>query len=61
MKDAMSLYAFTLFTPQVAVEVIILMALFLVFGSLQELRDNAKSLSFFCGTLMVLVLFSLRL
>ncbi len=57
MKDALSVYAFTLFTPQLALEVILILALFLVCNSLRDLRENTKHLMWFLGTLVLLVLF----
>ncbi|GAA6136513.1 hypothetical protein NBRC116583_02600 [Arenicella sp. 4NH20-0111] len=57
MKDALSVYAFTLFTPQLALEVILILALFLVCSSLRDLRENTKHLMWFLGTLVLLVLF----
>jgi hypothetical protein len=58
MKSVLSLYAFTLFTPQVALEVIILMAVFLVTGSLRELWQNRLPLLLFVGTLSLLILYA---
>ena len=57
MKEVMSLYAFTLFTPQLALEVILLLALFLVGSSLRELRDNLTLLMLFLASLGLLLLF----
>lgn len=57
MKDALSLYAFTLLTPQIALEVILLVALFLTTNSFQDLRINSLPLSLFVVTFAVLVLF----
>ena len=59
MKDALSLYAFTVFTPQIALEVILLMALFLVSSSIAELRKNTLSIMLFIGTLSMLALFAI--
>ena len=58
MKSVLSLYAFTLFTPQLALEVIILMAVFLVTGSLRELWQNRLPLLLFVGTLSLLILYA---
>jgi hypothetical protein len=58
MKDALSLYAFTIFTPQLALEVIIFMAVFLVSSSLQQFRQNWRPLGLFVGTLSLLILFA---
>lgn len=58
MKNVLSTYAFTLFTPQLALEAILLIAIFLVCNSLRELRDNWRSLLLFCSTLLALVLFA---
>lgn len=58
MKDALSLYAFTLLTPQIALEVILIVALFLTANSFLDLRKNLLPLSLFIGTLSVLILFS---
>lgn len=57
MKGVLSLYAFTLFTPQLALEVILLMALLLVTSSLRELRQNRLPLMLFVGTFSLLILF----
>ena len=57
MKSALSLYAFTLFTPQLALEVILLMAVLLVTSSLRELRENWRPLMLFTGTFLLLMLF----
>jgi len=59
MKSVLSTYAFTLFTPQVAMEVILLLALFLVSSSLREFRDNWRIVFLFLGTLSLLILFVL--
>ena len=58
MKSVLSVYAFTLFTPQLALEVILFMAIFLVSSSLHELRQNYLSLMLFIGTLSLLVLYA---
>ena len=58
MKDVLSIYAFTIFTPQLALEVILLMALFLVSNSMLKLRENPRPLIFFLGTLALLILFT---
>ena len=57
MKEVMSLYAFTIFTPQLALEVILLLALFLVGSSMRELRENMTLLMLFVGTFALLMLF----
>ncbi|MFT5573221.1 MAG: putative membrane protein [Cryomorphaceae bacterium] len=57
MKDALSLYAFTLFTPQLALEVILLLALFLVSSSLHQMRENWLPIMLFIGTFSLLILF----
>jgi hypothetical protein len=58
MKEALSLYAFTIFTPQVALGVIVFIALFLASNSLQEYRQSWRSLVLFLGTLAMLILFA---
>ncbi len=40
MKDVLSLYAFTVFFPQLALGAILLMALLLASNSLQDFRDH---------------------
>ncbi len=55
MKSILSAYAFTLFTPQLALEVIILMALLLVTQSMREFRENWPLLILFVATLLSLV------
>ncbi|MFT4636036.1 MAG: putative membrane protein [Arenicella sp.] len=57
MKDVLSIYAFTIFTPQLALEVILLIALFLMINSLQQLQQNKRSLILFLGTFLLLTLF----
>lgn len=57
MKAVLSLYAFTLFTPQLALEVILLLALLLVTDSLHEFRKNSLSLIFFVATFSLIILF----
>ncbi|MFT6408497.1 MAG: putative membrane protein [Arenicella sp.] len=57
MKDVLSIYAFTIFTPQLALQVILLMALFLVSSSLRQLRRNWLSLLLFVVTFSLLMLF----
>jgi hypothetical protein len=57
MKDVLSLYAFTLFTPQLALEVILLLALLLVTDSLHEFRKNSLSLILFVATFLLIILF----
>lgn len=58
MKDVLSLYAFTLFTPQLALEVILLLALFLAVSSMRELRENSRLVTTFLATLALLVIFA---
>jgi len=58
MKSVLSMYAFTLFTPQLALEVILLFAIFLVCNSLRELKENGRSSLLFLGTLLPLILFA---
>lgn len=58
MKQILSIYTFTVFTPQIALEVIVLIALFLVSSSLVELRKNTLPLIMFLSTLALLVLFT---
>ncbi|MFT5276275.1 MAG: putative membrane protein [Saprospiraceae bacterium] len=57
MKGVLSIYAFTLFTPQLALEVILLIALLLVSDSLHEFRKNRLPLSLFVATFSLLILF----
>lgn len=57
MKAVLSIYAFTLFTPQLALEVILLLALFLVSSSVPEFRRNFRPLIYFLSTLALLILF----
>ena len=57
MKDVLSIYAFTLFTPQIALEVIVLIAILFVSNSLAEIRENWLYLSLFLGTLALLVMY----
>lgn len=57
MKDALSVYAFTLFTPQLALQVIIFLALFLVSDSLRQFRSNWPASLLFIGTFSLLMLF----
>jgi hypothetical protein len=57
MKAVLSLYAFTLFTPQLALEVILLLALLLVTDSLHEFRKNSLSLFLFVATFSLIILF----
>lgn len=57
MKSVLSIYAFTIFTPQLAVEVILLLALFLLSNSLYQLKQNKLTLSLFLVTLGLLGLF----
>jgi hypothetical protein len=57
MKAVLSLYAFTLFTPQLALEVILLLALLLVTDSLHEFRKNSLSLFLFVATFSLIMLF----
>lgn len=58
MKSVLSVYVFTIFTPQLALEVILLLAIFLVFHSMQQLRDTWRSMLLFLGTLLPLVMFA---
>ena len=58
MKTVLSVYTFTLFTPQIALEVILLMALFLVSGSMRGARDNLRPLALFVLSLALLGLFA---
>lgn len=57
MKEVLSIYAFTLLTPQIALEVILLVAIFLVSHSLRVLRESVLSLSLFIATFTLLILF----
>ena len=59
MKTVLSVYTFTLFTPQIALEVILLMALFLVSDSLRDFRDNFRPLALFVLSLTLLSLFAI--
>jgi len=58
MKSVLSVYAFTIFTPQLALEVILFMAIFLVTNSLHELRQNCLSLMLFVSSLSLLMLYA---
>jgi len=58
MKDALSLYAFTLFTPQLALEVILLMAIFLVSNSINQFRENWRVVLLFIITALLLTLYT---
>ena len=57
MKSVLSIYAFTIFTPQVALELILLVATFLVCNSLDEFREDIKPLLLFIATLTPLLLY----
>lgn len=59
MKGVLSVYTFTLFTPQIALQVIVIMALFLVSNSFRDFRDNARSWALFAVSLGLLFLFVL--
>ena len=59
MKSVLSIYAFTIFTPQVAFELILLVAVFLVCNSLDEFKENIKPLIFFVITLTPLLMYIL--
>ncbi len=59
MKAVLSTYAFTLFTPQLALAAIILMAVFLITSSLKEFRQDWRPLALFLTTFGLLALFSL--
>ena len=57
MSSVISSYTFTLFTPQVAFEVIILLALFLLNGSLKSLiKHSSLTLAFIASFILPLVL-----
>ena len=58
MKSVLSIYAFTIFTPQVALEMILLLAIFLVCNSLQEFRDNKRPLALFILSLIPLIIYA---
>ena len=57
MKEVLSIYAFTLFTPQIALEVIVWIALLFVSDTLKEFRENWRVIMLFLGSLALLVLF----
>ncbi len=59
MKSVLSIYAFTIFTPQVALEMILLLAIFLVCNSLQEFRDNKRPLALFILSLIPLIIYAM--
>ncbi len=57
MSKTLSVYTFTLFTPQVAVEMIILLALLLVSGGANTIKSSANSMLAFLLSLALLVIF----
>lgn len=57
MREVLSIYAFTLLTPQIALEVIVLIALFMVTDSLRDLYENLLILTLFIVTSALLVSF----
>ena len=57
MSSAISIYTFTLFTPQVAIEVILLLALFLINGSFSKLLNYWRLTSSFIVSLALPVWF----
>lgn len=61
MSNTLSLYTFTLLTPQVAVEVIILLALFLVSGNKSNQANNWQPAFIFFCTLGLLVVAGYKL
>lgn len=56
MTSVISIYTFTLFTPQVALEVIVLLALFLVKGTLRSMIDNWKLFLAFISSFVLPIL-----
>lgn len=61
MKEALSVYAFTLFTPQLALEVILIMALFLMTGSIKQIKTHRQHWLMFVVSLMPIVFFTAAL
>ncbi len=57
MKSVLSIYAFTIFTPQVALEMIVLLATLLTFKSLSEFKKDARPITWFLISLAPLVLY----
>lgn len=57
MKVVLSIYAVTLLTPQIAMEVILLIGLFMVSDSFSELRENVPILLLFLITAALLAAF----
>ncbi len=57
MKAVLSIYAVTILTPQIALEVILLIGLFMVSDSFSELRENVPILLMFLVTAALLIAF----
>ena len=57
MREVLSVYAFTLLTPQIALEAILLVGVFLVSHSFRVLQESLLSLLLFIATFTLLILF----
>jgi hypothetical protein len=57
MKEVLAIYAFTLLTPQIALELILFVGMFLVGHFMRDLRENLLSLVLFITTFTLLILF----
>lgn len=61
MKDALSIYAFTLLTPQIACEAILLLGLFLATANISQLTQNKPAFVSFAVSLLMVVFAALWL
>ncbi len=61
MKDALSIYAFTLLTPQIAVEAILVLGLFLATANISQLTQNRPAFVSFAVSLFVIIVAALSL
>ena len=61
MKNVLSIYAFTLLTPQIAIEAILILGLFLFTSGLRQLAENRSASLAFFSTLTLVVFIALLL
>lgn len=58
MKNALSIYAFTLLTPQIAIEAILILGLFLATASFSHLIQNRPAFYSFLASLLLVIVFA---
>ena len=57
MQQVLSIYTFTIFTPQLALEAILIIAIFLLTNSMDEFKANSRPGLAFMGTLGLIFIY----